>query len=226
MASSRAAAGRVSIEAVLRERYGPDFDRAARRPRRDVPPPGPPGDGDSRLRDPVLHLPPAPAWVRAWSRLGYGIFPGARQAFDALGSSDVARYEALVEQQLAWEALDDSVLEARLSAGGYTTLGKSLTQLWTDHVLGNPAWEVRMRPAWESQRAWVMRAAFSRRQLQERMATFWHDHFHVTGSDYDVGPVFVHYSRDVIRPHALGNFRAMLEAVAGSTAMLYYLDNR
>lgn len=226
MASSRAAAGRVSIEAVLRERYGPDFDRAARRPRRDVPPPGPPGDGDSRLRDPVLHLPPAPAWVRAWSRLGYGIFPGARQAFDALGGSDVARYEALVEQQLAWEAIDDSAMEARLQNGGYSTLGKSLTQLWADHVLGNPAWEVRMRPAWESQRAWMMRAAFSRRQLHERMTTFWHDHFHVTGSDYDVGPVFVHHSRDVVRAHALGNFRAMLEAVAGSTAMLYYLDNR
>ena len=35
----------------------------------------------------------------------------------------------------------------------------------------------------------------------------------------------VHYDRDVIRSHALGNFRQMLESVATSTAMLYYLDN-
>lgn len=37
--------------------------------------------------------------------------------------------------------------------------------------------------------------------------------------------MFPHYTRDVIRAHAKGNFRAMLEAVAQSTAMLYFLDN-
>ena len=227
MRVTTAARGRASIDDVLRERYGQDIGRLAMRPGPGLPPPGNgPGDTDNRLRVPTVHLPPAPAWVRAWSRLGYGIFPGARQAFDALGANDVARYEALVDRQLAWEAIDDSAVEARLSAAGYTTLGKSLAQLWADHVAGGPAWEVRMRPAWESQRAWLVRAAFSQRQLRERMTTFWHDHFHVTGSDYDAGPVFVHHGRDVIRAHALGNFRDMLEAVATSTAMLYYLDNR
>ncbi len=34
------------------------------------------------------------------------------------------------------------------------------------------------------------------------------------------------YDRDVIRAHSLGNFRAFLEAVASSPAMLYYLSNR
>ncbi len=34
------------------------------------------------------------------------------------------------------------------------------------------------------------------------------------------------YDRDVIRPHALGNFRVFLEAVATSAAMQYYLSNR
>ena len=34
------------------------------------------------------------------------------------------------------------------------------------------------------------------------------------------------YDREVIRPHLLGNFRELLEAVATSTAMLVYLDNR
>ncbi len=33
------------------------------------------------------------------------------------------------------------------------------------------------------------------------------------------------YDRDVIRPHALGNFRDLLGAVAKSPAMLFYLDN-
>ncbi len=35
----------------------------------------------------------------------------------------------------------------------------------------------------------------------------------------------MHHDRDVIRAHALGNFRQMLEAVVKSPAMLVYLDN-
>ena len=57
------------------------------------------------------------------------------------------------------------------------------------------------------------------------LVNFWHDHFNVLGTDFSVGPVFVHYDRDVIRANAKGNFRTMLEGVAQSTAMLYYLDN-
>lgn len=38
--------------------------------------------------------------------------------------------------------------------------------------------------------------------------------------------MFVHYDRDVIRANMLGNFRTLLEAVATSPGMLYYLDNQ
>jgi uncharacterized protein (DUF1800 family) len=58
------------------------------------------------------------------------------------------------------------------------------------------------------------------------MVEFWHDHFNVAGWDFSIAPVFVQHDRDAIRPEALGNFRTMLESVAKSTAMLYYLDNR
>ena len=75
------------------------------------------------------------------------------------------------------------------------------------------------------QRAAFVRAAYSKRQLREVVVNFWHDHFNVTANDYSAGPVYVHYDRDAIRTHALGNFRQMLEAVATSPSMLYYLDN-
>jgi uncharacterized protein (DUF1800 family) len=58
------------------------------------------------------------------------------------------------------------------------------------------------------------------------LADFWHNHFNVRGWDGDIAPIFVHYDRDVIRKNLLGNFRTMLEDVAKSTAMLYFLDNR
>jgi uncharacterized protein (DUF1800 family) len=61
--------------------------------------------------------------------------------------------------------------------------------------------------------------------LFEVLVGFWHNHFSVYGRQDEVAPVFVHYDRDVIRANALGNFRQMLEAVAKSPAMLYYLNN-
>ncbi len=167
-----------------------------------------------------------PLAVRALGNMTYGATAADVVAFDALGGSDAARLAAWVDRQLAWESIDDGAVEARLSAAGYTTLGKSLQQLWADHVLGDPEWEVRMRPAWEVQRAALVRAVHSKRQLREVVVSFWHDHFNVMASDYSAAPVYVHYDRDVIRANALGNFRAMLEAVARSTAMLYFLDNR
>jgi len=172
-----------------------------------------------------LTLPTPPIVVRVLDNLTYGATAASIAEFNALGSNDADRIANFVEWQLEWSAIDDSAVEARLAAAGYSTLGKSLTQLWTDHVLPDPAWEVRIRPAWEVQRAAFVRAVHSKRQLREVLVNFWHDHFNVTASDSDAGPVYVHFDRDVLRKHAFGNFRAMLEDVARSTSMLYYLDN-
>ncbi len=171
---------------------------------------------------------PAPpgAAVIAYNRAAFGPRPGDLAAFAALpGGSDAARLAAWVDQQLDPLAIDDSALDARLATSGFTTLAKSLAQLWTDHVAGDPPWEQRMRPYWETELATFVRAVHSHRQLLEVLADFWHNHFSVSADDYWIGPVFVHYDRDVIRANALGNFRTLLEAVASSTAMLRYLDN-
>ncbi|MEM8959850.1 MAG: DUF1800 domain-containing protein [Acidobacteriota bacterium] len=159
------------------------------------------------------------------NRCAFGPRPGDVAAFQALGSDDTGRLTAWVDQQLAPGSIPDVDVDNRLSAAGFTTLGKSLTELWADHVVANPPWEVRMQPLWETRAATWIRAVYSERQLLEVLASFWHDHFSVFGPDYWIGPVFVHYDRDIIRAHALGNFRTFLEAVATSNAMLYYLDN-
>lgn len=174
----------------------------------------------------LLTMAAPPFAVRALNNLTYGATPATVAAFNALGGDDGARLAAFVDQQLAPSSIDDSAVETRLANAGYSTLGKSLAQLWSGHVLGDPDYAVRMRPAWEVQRAALVRAAYSKRQVFEMVVSLWHDHFNVPASDYSAAPVYVHYDRDVIRRHALGNFRQLLEAVATSTAMLYYLDNR
>jgi uncharacterized protein (DUF1800 family) len=72
----------------------------------------------------------------------------------------------------------------------------------------------------------VARAELTNRQLDEVMTDFWENHFNVYARKG--GPELYYladFDRDVIRPHALGKFRDLLEAVAKSPAMLYYLDN-
>jgi uncharacterized protein (DUF1800 family) len=72
----------------------------------------------------------------------------------------------------------------------------------------------------------VARAVASDRQLQEVMTDFWENHFNIYAQK---GGPEVYYLADfdqkVIRPNALGKFRDLLEAVARSPAMLFYLDN-
>ncbi|MFL5593532.1 MAG: DUF1800 domain-containing protein, partial [Gemmatimonadaceae bacterium] len=72
----------------------------------------------------------------------------------------------------------------------------------------------------------VARAVASERQLQEVMTDFWENHFNVYAAKGAPEPYYlVDYDQNVIRPNALGKFRDLLEAVAKSPAMLFYLDN-
>ncbi|MGE3309519.1 MAG: DUF1800 domain-containing protein [Limisphaerales bacterium] len=166
-----------------------------------------------------------PLGVIALSRAGFGPRPGALESFEALGATDEARLEAYVEQQLHPESINDSDVEARLVAAGLTTLSKTREQLWQDHhfAAGND-YGLRYQPIYETQRAAFIRAVYSRRQLNEVLADFWHNHFNIYAPNYWIGPLWVHYDRDIIRPNMLGNFRVFLEAVAKSFPMLHYLD--
>jgi len=86
--------------------------------------------------------------------------------------------------------------------------------------------EEQARPHHEVVAATVFRADHSRAQLYEQAVAFWHDHFNVLASDDKrIGCALPSHDRDAIRPHALGNFRDLLEAVAKSPAMLIYLSN-
>src|SRR5690242_16993914 len=71
----------------------------------------------------------------------------------------------------------------------------------------------------------MARAVASNRQLEEVMVDFWENHFNVFAGKGPERYYLASYERDAIRPYALGHFRDLLEAVAKSPAMLYYLDN-
>src|SRR5438067_7800554 len=58
------------------------------------------------------------------------------------------------------------------------------------------------------------------------MTDFWENHFNIYAAKGAPEPYYlVDFDQNVIRPNSLGKFRDLLEAVAKSPAMLFYLDN-
>ena len=172
------------------------------------------------------NLPPRPdVAIIALNRMAFGPRAGDLKAFNELGDTPEKRLEAYVEQQTNPDSIDDSAFEALLASYNLNTLGKSLPKLWQDHIVNEESYDERTQPIREVTRATLLRGVYSKRQLQEVLTDFWHNHFNIYGWDYWAAPVWVHYDQEVIRKHTLGNFRQMLGAVAKSPAMLYYLDN-
>ena len=121
-------------------------------------------------------------------------------------------FSAYLEEQLKPSRIDDRAAAAFVAAQ-YLTLG-----LTPDAMMGADQNKVLT----EIQEATLYRAAFSKRQLYERMVEFWSDHFNI---DRDkVGVLKVTDDRDVIRKYALGKFPVLLRASAHSAAMMNYLD--
>lgn len=143
------------------------------------------------------------------NRLSFGPRPGDYARVAAMGP------EAYIEEQLEPEAIDDRAAEwivRRLE-----TLSKTAGELfeYKEKFLLS-----------ELTRGTVLRAVYSRRQLDEVMVNFWTDHFNIDISKGDCRWLKVADDREVIRRNAMGNFADLVRASALSPAMLWYLDGR
>jgi uncharacterized protein (DUF1800 family) len=126
-------------------------------------------------------------------------------------------YSAYLEEQLAWEAIPDSVCAQHLARG------------FADYLAMTPRDAIAMQRADNIQpitnryqRYVAEQAILSERQLLERMVEFWTDHFHVNLWAFNGFKPF--HDRVVIRPLALTTVGALVRATMRSPAMLYYLD--
>ncbi len=71
---------------------------------------------------------------------------------------------------------------------------------------------------------WLYRMTLTARPLRERMTLFWHNHFATSLTKVE-NPVLMQRQNDLLREHALGDFRAMLAGVGKDPAMLVWLDS-
>jgi uncharacterized protein (DUF1800 family) len=70
--------------------------------------------------------------------------------------------------------------------------------------------------------AWLDRMAVAKAQLREKMTLFWHNHF-ATSAPFGY---LMQVQHNMLRTHALGNFRTLLHAVSKDPAMIMYLNNQ
>ncbi len=137
---------------------------------------------------------------------------------DALSEIQSTGIEAYLERQLNFADIHDGDLESTIQ-----TLFPLSLQTPAQLITGFPdnIYPVALQMAGATQ----YRQIFSQRQLYEIMVEFWSDHFNIHLVN-GLGPTLKPQDdQQVIRQHALGNFRDLLHASAKSPAMLFYLDN-
>ncbi len=71
---------------------------------------------------------------------------------------------------------------------------------------------------------WVREMLATPSPLSERMTLFWHNHF-VSSLQKVKSAKLMYRQNELLRRHALGNFRTLLHAVAKDPAMVIYLDS-
>jgi hypothetical protein len=167
------------------------------------------------ISDGPAPIPPPPTDVEAWGspeirlarRITNGLTPDEADLARKLG------FNGYLEYHLSPAAIDDSAAESFV-ATNYPQMALQGTDLY---LLDSGLVQRQL------QEATLFRAAFSKRQLYERMVEFWSDHFNIAFSE--IGYLKTLDDRDTIRKNALGNFPDMLRASAHSAAMLVYLNN-
>jgi len=179
-------------------------------------------------------------YITALNRIQFGPRPGDFERIKQIGLDNY------IDEQLAPEKIDDSAFEQRL-ASLYPTLSLSISELMSTYPQARqipPAVrafqqfrkgelklpdERQQGPAEvinDLQEATLMRAIFSKRQLNEVVVDFWTNHFNIDIRKNDDKWMKTVDDREVVRKNAFGKFRDLLLASAQSPAMIEYLDNR
>lgn len=170
------------------------------------------GGSNPDLPDPEPVIPSASREYIVLKRTSFGAHLDELAAIEGIG------IDAYLEQQLEHIQIDDSNLETTIQTL-FPLIFQTPTQLYSGFPDNIASLALQMISAVQ------YRQMFSRRQLYEVMVEFWTDHFNIHLLN-GLGPTLKPADDlQVIRTHALGNFRDLLHASAKSPAMLFYLDN-
>ena len=153
----------------------------------------------------------------ALNRITFGARVEDRARFVEIGLKNY------IEEQLDYESINDLACNLQLST--FKTLNMEANEL---EGISNQLFDGyhREKVPNELRQATLLRQLYSKRQLYEVMVEFWSDHFNIFMDKEKEFFLKTVDDREVIRKHALGNFRDLVWASAHSPAMMIYLDNQ
>ncbi len=153
----------------------------------------------------------------ALNRITFGARVEERARFVEVG------FKNYIEEQLDFETINDFACDLQLST--FDTLKMQANEL---EGISNQLFDGydREKAPNELRQATFLRQLYSKRQLYEVMVEFWSDHFNIFMDKEKEFFLKTVDDREVIRKHALGNFRDLVWASAHSPAMMVYLDNQ
>jgi uncharacterized protein (DUF1800 family) len=155
-------------------------------------------------------------WL-ALNRISFGPRLEDRQHLAEIG------LEGYLEEQLSPQDITDYKADLLIKRLEVINLDADTLRNRADKILDNYDPDLVLD---DFRQATILRQVYSRRQLYEVMVEFWTDHFNISVQKGDCWFLKIVDDREVIRKHALGNFRDLLGASAHSPAMLVYLDNQ
>jgi len=143
----------------------------------------------------------SPEW-RALNRLSFGPRPEERQRLTEIGLQNY------LEEQLSPENITDHKINLLLSRIEVLEMDADTLRNRGDKIFDNydPALVLD-----DFRQATTLRQVYSKKQLEEVLVEFWTDHFNISVQKGDCWFLKIVDDRDVIRKHALGNFRELLE---------------
>jgi uncharacterized protein (DUF1800 family) len=136
-------------------------------------------------------------------RMGFGGNEEERNTLVGKGSR-----EAAVDYLLNYNSIDNNTMEQLLTTSFDFSQGPADNQTFNLN---------------EIRRWWTTRMVTTRRQFEEKMTLFWHNHFATSSSK--VQDVLMYVQNLTLRQNALGRFDDLLLKVAQDPAMLVWLDS-
>lgn len=164
------------------------------------------------------------------SKITYGLSPALAEKVRKIG------FDKFLEAQLAPQEAEDNVYLQKKQQFQYAIDNNKKQEKRNFTYLKQPIQEIfqklntkdnkeRNLPAFEVYADTWLRAVHSEWQLKEMVVEFWHNHFNVSVRADDKIALSLPAYNETVRKHCFGNFRELLEAIAKSPAMLYYLHN-
>ncbi len=131
--------------------------------------------------------------------------------------------------QSAQKAVSDMILQAKAARPGHAApafVSEPPPPAFRDLKTQDERQAVRREQLRQGQeiKAWWMREMVETASpLEERMTLFWHNHF-ATSQQKVIRSQAMWAQHQLLRAHAMGNFRSLLHGIAKDPAMLVYLD--